>query len=194
MCRIVGLRHDFRLTLIHARMWADIAKVATQSDIRHKLVSKLSPNSSCIHVGRARAKKEEVVFMPSKPGGNGGKRAGAGRKAGSDWHSKRPPAIRTVARANVLELLQNHQDPLLGLLEIAENRDLDPDVRVKAYIGAMPFVRPRLSMSVSADVTPDKVEKVDKAQLLERMLEQLDRLQASKPAKVTVEASSEPED
>ena len=130
--------------------------------------------------------------MPSKPGASGGKRPGAGRKAGEAWHSARPPAIRSVARANVLDLLQNHQDPLLGLLEIAEDRDVDPDVRVRAYIGAMPFIRPRLSMSVSADVTPDKSEKVDKAQLLGRMLDQLDRLQASKePPQLTVEASPE---
>ena len=130
--------------------------------------------------------------MPSKPGASGGKRPGAGRKAGAAWHSARPPALRAVARSNVADILQNHPDPLLGLLEIAEDRSIDPDVRVRAYVGAMPFIRPRLSMSVSADVTPDKAEKVDKAQLLDRMMEQLNRLQASKePPALTLEASPE---
>ena len=129
--------------------------------------------------------------MPSRSGASGGKRPGAGRKAGAAWKSARPPAIRAVARANVLDILQNHPDPLLGLLAIAEDREVDADVRVRAYIGALPFIRPRLSMSVSADVTPTKDDKVDKADLIARMLERLDSLRPSEQIDVLVNAAPE---
>ena len=131
--------------------------------------------------------------MPSKPGASGGKRPGAGRKAGAAWKSARPPAIRAVARANVLEILEKDRDPLVSLLKLADDPMTPVDQRIKAYIGAMPFVRPRLSMSVSADVSPEKgVEKVDQQLLLGKMMDALERLSRSTaPVPVTIEAKAD---
>ena len=110
-------------------------------------------------------------------GHGGGKREGSGRKPGAAWASGKPRPVRKVARANLLGVMEGGRDPLMGLLEIAEDRSLDPDVRVRAYVGALPFCRPRLSMQVVADATPrDGAASVSQEALLERMVRMLDRL------------------
>lgn len=127
--------------------------------------------------------------MAGKPGQSGGRRPGAGRKPGK---AKVSPTIRATARANVVEILQNRRDPLMSLLDLADDTETPVDQRIKAYAAAMPFVRPRLSMAVTADVTPkDGAEKVDQALLLGKMMSMLDRLAGSnKPVPVTIETKA----
>lgn len=123
-------------------------------------------------------------------GKGGGKRAGAGRKAGEAWQSQRP--ARAVARQNVARIMESGQDPILGVMEIAENRELDPDTRLRAYAIALPYCRPRLSAQVTIDATPKGgAQDVDQAALLARMMGMLDRLStSSKPAPVTIDVNA----
>ena len=110
-------------------------------------------------------------------GSGGGKRAGAGRKAGAAWASGKPKPARRLARTNLVQVMEGGRDPLLGLLEIAEDRDVDVDVRVRAYAAALPFCRPRLSMQVVADVSPkDGRSEVSQEQLVERLSRMIARL------------------
>lgn len=107
---------------------------------------------------------------------NGGKREGAGRKAGAAWASGKPKPIRKIARANLVGIMEGGRDPLLSLLALADDPSLDPDTRVRAYAAALPFCRPRLSMVMSADVSGDKGNRVDQAQLIGRLTTMLERL------------------
>lgn len=123
-----------------------------------------------------------------------GKKPGAGRKAGAAWKSDKPKPVRTIARANLISIMEGGQDPLLGLLEIAGDRAVDVDVRVRAYAAALPYTRPRLSMQVIADATPrDGQPTVSQEALLARMLQTLDRLAPPRPVEALV-IEAEPDD
>lgn len=128
--------------------------------------------------------------MPGIQAKSGGKRPGAGRKAGADWHANRPKQLSRLARATTIELMGNGRDPLLGVLEIAEDRARDDETRLKAYAIAMPYCRPRLSMVVTADASPkDGATTVSQEQLLDRMVRMLDRLAPPRPRELpTIEA------
>ncbi len=83
--------------------------------------------------------------------------------------------------------MESGKDPLMGLLEIAEDRSLDPDTRVRAYIGALPYTRPRLSAQVTLDATPkDGQAALSQGQLMDRMVRMLDRLAPPRPIEVQV--------
>ncbi len=101
----------------------------------------------------------------------GGKRAGAGRKAGAAWASKKPASVRDMAKARVREVLTTAQDPLAVLVEIAASNDADPQLRVQAATAACPFIYPRLSAAVVANLgTP---EKGDPARLVDELLQRI---------------------
>jgi hypothetical protein len=119
----------------------------------------------------------------------GGKRPGAGRKPGDAWHGKMPRerSVREMARSRVREVLTTANDPLAVLIEIANDREVDVQVRVQAAIGAAPFMFPRLSASVVA--TAPMNAKDDTAGLIERLMTKFQRLAAVQtiegvPAKV----------
>lgn len=109
--------------------------------------------------------------MPS-----GGKRPGAGRKPGKAWDgvTPRPPDIRTMARSRVREILTTAQDPLAVLVEIANDAEVDVQVRVQAATAAAPFMFPRLSAMVVA--TAPATAKDETAGLVERLMQRFARL------------------
>lgn len=106
----------------------------------------------------------------------GGKRPGAGRKAGDAWKGQdpAPPDLRGMARARVREVLTTSNDPIAVLIEIANDSSVDVQTRVTAAIGAAPFMFPRLSASVVA--TAPINAKEDTAHLIERLSQRFARL------------------
>lgn len=129
--------------------------------------------------------------MPGTSTGSGGKRAGAGRKAGKDWHSGRPKKAGQIAKQNIVEIMEAGRDPLLSLLEIADAPETPVDLRIKAYQAALPYCRPRLSMKVTADATPkDGQQEVSHTDMLDRLLRMLDPL-AKRPVVIEVKDAEE---
>ena len=62
-------------------------------------------------------------------------------------------------------------------MDIAENPEIDVDVRVRAYIGVLPYCRPRLSAQLTLDMTEkNDQEKVSQDAILTRIVGLLDRL------------------
>ncbi len=106
----------------------------------------------------------------------GGKRAGAGRKPGAAWQGKNPrePALRDMAKSRVREVLTTAQDPLAVLVEIANDRAVDVQVRVQAATAAAPFMFPRLSATVVA--TAPLSARDDNAGLVERLMQRFARI------------------
>jgi hypothetical protein len=99
----------------------------------------------------------------------------------------RERSVREMARSRVREVLTTANDPLAVLIEIANDREVDVQVRVQAAIGAAPFMFPRLSASVVA--TAPMNAKDDTAGLIERLMTKFQRLAAVQtiegvPAKV----------
>jgi len=84
-------------------------------------------------------------------------------------------SVRAAARATAVQAMEDGRDPLDIVLQIAENPKNDPELRLKAAATALPYMRPRLSMQVSADVTPkDGEEGVSHADLVDRMSRMLE--------------------
>jgi hypothetical protein len=113
--------------------------------------------------------------------GHGGKRAGAGRPAGSGWL----PAI-TEMRVQAAELLStivgSERDPLAIMIDFAADPELDVPTRMGAASIAIPYLYPRLSATqVSANHT---VTRLNGADVLARLEERLART-----AGITVEAA-----
>ena len=104
----------------------------------------------------------------------GGKRPGAGRKSGDAWKgaSPRDPAVRSLARARVKQVLSEAQDPLSVLTEIAANATLEPQLRVQAATAACPFIYPRLSAAVVATTNAAPTPH-DHAVLVDRILNRI---------------------
>lgn len=125
--------------------------------------------------------------MAGVQGSSGGKRPGAGRKPGAGWKGPRPKQLSTLARATTIGIMSDGRDPLLGVLEIAEDRARDDDTRLKAYAIVMPYCRPRLSMVVTADASPkDGQPSVSQEQLMDRVVRMLDRLAPPRPIEALV--------
>ena len=116
----------------------------------------------------------------------GGKRAGAGRKSGDAWHSRKPAPIRDMAKQRVREVLTTAQDPLSVLVEIAADATNEPTLRVQAASAACPFMFPRLSAAVVA--TAPATARDDTAGLVERLMQRFARL-APPPAIIEGELS-----
>lgn len=107
----------------------------------------------------------------------GGRRPGAGRKAGEAWKPCKPAPVRDMARARVREVLTTAQDPIAVLVEIANDRTVDVQVRVQAATSAAPFIFPRLSAAVVASAAP--IDKEDNKHLIDRIMGRLERMQPS---------------
>lgn len=90
----------------------------------------------------------------------GGRRAGAGRKAGEAWAPKQPSDIRSAARQRVRALIADGRDPLTLLLAIAEDERQNAQLRVEAAARAAPFCFPRLSTVALSDA----VRRLSKAE------------------------------
>jgi len=116
----------------------------------------------------------------------GGKRPGAGRKPGDGWQGKnpRPKAMREMAQARVREVLTTANDPLAVLIEVANDRKVDVQIRVAAASVAAPYMFPRLSAVVVASAPA--TAKDDTAHLVERLMTRFARLAPPVP---TIEAA-----
>ena len=118
---------------------------------------------------------------------HGGKRAGAGRKSGADHVSKRPPAIRELARARVRQILQAEKDPLSVLVQIASNEDLEPVLRVQAASAACGYIHPKLSAAVVATKDLDS-GRPDANQMVAKLSTLLARLAGPPSQALTIDA------
>lgn len=108
--------------------------------------------------------------------GHGGRRLGAGRKAGGGVQATK--VLRSEARALLAEIVGTSRDPLLIAIEIAEDKQQPTPLRLEAALGACRYLHPVLS---AAQVDHRHVSaKIDSAQLVERLNERLTRL-ASAP-------------
>ena len=107
--------------------------------------------------------------MPS-----GGKRLGAGRKRGPGWVSKKPPALRDMAKARVREVLTTKNDPIAVLIEIANDPSVDVQIRVQAATSAAPFMFPRLSAVMVAQAPSNAKEET--TALIERLSQRFAKL------------------
>ena len=114
---------------------------------------------------------------------SGGRRAGAGRPAGSGWR----PAItemRVAAQEQMAEIVGSHRDPLAVVLAVACDERQDTQTRLGAAAIALPYLYPKLSATtVSAT---HFTAKIDPGELIDRIA---DRIARFKPP-VTVEGTA----
>jgi hypothetical protein len=115
-------------------------------------------------------------LMPS-----GGKRAGSGRKPGPSWAGKNPraPDMRAMAKERVREVLTTKNDPLAVLIEIANDPDVDVQIRLQAASSAAPYMFPRLSAVMVAQAPTNAREET--AALIERLSHRFARLAPPAP-------------
>jgi hypothetical protein len=111
-------------------------------------------------------------------GGRGGRRAGAGRPAGSGWL----PAVtemRAAAAERLVTVVGSEQDPLAVVLAVCSDPTQDTPTRLGAASIALPYLYPRLSATqVSAT---HLTAKVDPGDLINRIAERVARLAAPTP-------------
>lgn len=109
---------------------------------------------------------------------HGGRRAGAGRPAGTGWL----PAVtemRVAAAEKMSQIVGSDRDPLAVVLAVACNEELDVQTRLGACSIVLPYIYPRLSATqVAATHT---VTKIDGNDLLRRLDERLARLHPPAP-------------
>src|SRR5690242_14333633 len=119
-------------------------------------------------------------------GGHGGRRAGAGRPAGSGWK----PAIikmRAISAEQKAQIIASDRDPMNFLLDVVSDESLDIQTRLTAAVAATPYLHPRLSATqVQANHT---VTRIDNAQLLDRISQRIEKLAA--PAAIEIEAAAD---
>jgi hypothetical protein len=105
--------------------------------------------------------------------GHGGKRAGAGRPAGSGWL----PATREMREETVQRMksiVGSDSDPLTVVIDMVLDDHLDVQTRLGAASIALPYLYPRLSATtVDARST---VVKIDGNALIEKLNARLERL------------------
>jgi hypothetical protein len=95
--------------------------------------------------------RAEAIWMP-----RGGKREGAGRKAGDGWKAPKPATLREASRQTVAKIFRDGGDPLSVVCEIALDAANEPTLRIEAAKAALPFLYPRLSAVVTASIDPNK--------------------------------------
>ncbi len=105
---------------------------------------------------------------------HGGRRSGAGRKAGSGWESPRPATLRAAARDVVHRVLESDRNPIKILLEIASDESHPVDSRIAAANYAAPYLFPRLSAAVID--ARHTVERIDSTDLIARLSDRIARL------------------
>ena len=119
----------------------------------------------------------------------GGKRAGAGRKPGvGKGNYVREGSNRTLARATVTKLLTADKNPLFVLVDLAFDADNDVHVRLSAALGAMPYIQPRLSGVINANVQAPA--SADQSELMRKLLGQIAKIEASRPPTIEAEAEA----
>ena len=111
----------------------------------------------------------------------GGKRAGAGRKAGIPLPSR---SLRVEARAKLATLVGSSADPLQFVCELACEPEQTMEVRLEAAKPALPYLHPRLS--ALASVHTSVPSGADPQAVLETVLGRIARLAP------TIEAFPEP--
>ncbi len=84
-----------------------------------------------------------------------------------------------MASARVREVLTTANDPLAVLVEIANDRGVDVQVRVQAATAAAPFMFPRLSATVVA--TAPMSARDDTAHLVDRLMARFQRIAQAVP-------------
>jgi hypothetical protein len=97
----------------------------------------------------------------------GGARPGAGRKSGEQWATKKPVAVRTLARRKLVEILQREDDPLSVAIAIAGDDSQDVSVRLQAVQTVLPYIYPRLSAQITADAT-EQLKHADPKEIRKR--------------------------
>lgn len=118
---------------------------------------------------------------------HGGRRVGAGRKAGSA--AGRILTIRGAARERIAELMVEGRDPLDVALAIAFDDSEPTPMRLQAAAVALPFVHPKLSAQTIQATSLHG--NIDQAAVLASLLDRLDRL--ARPASgPVIDVSSEP--
>jgi hypothetical protein len=120
----------------------------------------------------------------------GGKRPGAGRKPGGV--RTKPAEIVDLARKEVTLLLKHAQSPMAVLCEIAADENRDPSLRVQAAAAVMPYIYPRLSASVVADVSKS-VDRPTQSALISKLNAQFARLSAPAETVEVLAPEREPE-
>jgi hypothetical protein len=122
----------------------------------------------------------------------GGARPGAGRKPGGA--TVKPRETIQLARTEVKRILATAKSPLAVLCELSANEELDASLRIQAASAVLPFIYPRLSASVVADVSKE-VSRPTQAALLQKLSAQFARLSAptEEPPTIDVVAIEAPE-
>ena len=106
-------------------------------------------------------------------GDHGGRRAGAGRKAGSGW-KPHVANLRVAAVEQMQSIVGSQRDPLAVVVEMACDPTLDRQTRLGAAAIALPYLYPRLS-ATTVQAT-HLTAKVDPAQLIDRLAERISRI------------------
>ena len=111
-------------------------------------------------------------------GGQGGKRPGAGRRAGSGWK----PCVanlRIEAVEQMRQIVGSDRDPLAIVIEIACDPKTDRQTRLGACSIALPYLYPKLSATT---VTATHVSaQIDAGELMQRIAERIGRLVPGAP-------------
>ncbi len=105
----------------------------------------------------------------------GGARPGAGRKSGDQWASKKPVAVRVLARRKLVAALEGNEDPLTVALAIANDPEQDVSVRLQAVQTVLPYMYPRLSAQITADATK-QLERMEPGEVIGMLNERIGRL------------------
>lgn len=123
--------------------------------------------------------------MPS-----GGKRIGAGRKPGPRTPVER--VKRSLSAAAIRRIHAEERDPLQRLVEIAFDADAPLELQLQAAASATPYLHPKLSAMVVAQVPKDM--QAEHAAVMGRVMERLGRIASAQPliegAAVSEEAES----
>ena len=119
----------------------------------------------------------------------GGKQSGAGRKPGAAWADKRQKTIRKASKASRIDIL-TERDPLRELVRLGFEAAEEGD-RIKALAAAVPYLHPRLSMSVVADATPQQAERITREMLAHEIAERIGKLPTIKHDPVPLETDTD---
>jgi hypothetical protein len=122
----------------------------------------------------------------------GGKREGAGRKPGTPGPGKgnyeRTDCNRALAKATVTKVLTAERDPLFVLVDLAFDADNDVQVRKEAAIAALPYIHPRLSAIVTANV--QQPVAADQSVLMGKLLGRIAKIEAARAPIIEVESEA----
>jgi hypothetical protein len=107
--------------------------------------------------------------------GHGGRRPGAGRKAGSGWTTN-TAMWRAAASAQALDVVGTERDPLGFVLGVVADTKIDVQTRLGAASIALPFLYPRLSSSHISGVHLAARVDASSEDVRQRLMDRLSRL------------------